>query len=94
MQQGKTIRAMFMGHEIVVHNFWRAGNDEFVTEATLAFNGVVVDRTSELSPKKAKLAATLVDGDNRHAVEVAFGGWFIMRMKIMVDGRKVAGNLR
>jgi hypothetical protein len=26
-------------------------------------------------------------------VEVLFGGWFIMRMKILIDGKKVAGNL-
>jgi hypothetical protein len=94
MQQEETLRAMFMGHEIVVHNFWRATKDEFITGATLAFNGVVVDRTDELRPRKARLGATLIDGDNRHAVEVVFGGWIILRTKIMVDGRKIAGNLR
>src|SRR5687768_7997415 len=94
MQQEKIVRAMFMGHEIVVHNFWRATRDEFASEATLAFNGAIVDRTRELSSRKARLSATLIDGDRRHAVEVIFGGRFIMRIKILIDGKKVAGNLR
>jgi hypothetical protein len=94
MQQEKVVRAMFMGHEIIARNFWSATADAFVNEATLAFNGTVVDRTTELSTRKARLGATLIDGDNSHAVEVLFGGWFIVRMKILVDGRKLAGNLR
>jgi hypothetical protein len=94
MQQEKIIRAMFMGHEIIARNFWSATREAFSAEATLAFNGMVVDRTTELSPRKARLGATLIDGVNSHAVEVIFGGWFIVRMKILIDGRKVAGNLR
>jgi hypothetical protein len=93
MQQEKVVRAMFMGHEIVARNFWSVTKDAFSNEATLAFDGAIVDRTSELSPRRARLGATLIDGGNRHAVEVLFGGWFIVRMKILVDGRKVAGNL-
>lgn len=94
MQQEKVVRAMFMGHEIIARNFWRATREAFACEATLAFNGTVVDRTTELSPRKARLAAALIDGENTHAVEVLFGGWFIVRMKILINGRKVAGNLR
>ena len=94
MQQEKVVRAMFMGHEIVARNFWSATAAAFVSEATLAFNGTVVDRTNEPSTRKARLSATLIDGDGSHAVEVLFGGWFVLRMKILVDGQKVAGNLR
>ena len=93
MQQEKIVRAMYMGHEIVARNFWKMTRDEFATEATLAFDGVVVARTTEVSHRKAKLEANLRDGDDNHAVEVRFGGFVRLRMKIMVDGRKVGGDL-
>ena len=93
MQQEKIVRAMFMGHEIVAREFWRATRDSFVNEVTLAFDGVIVDRTTELS-RNLRLSATLVDRDSRHAVEVVLGGIFFVRMKILVDGRKIAGSLR
>jgi hypothetical protein len=94
MQQEKVVRAMFMGHEIVVRNFWSVTRDACVTEATLAFDGVIVARTTEQLALKGILRATLIDGDNRHAVEALFGGIFTVRTKIVVDGRKVAGDLR
>ena len=93
MQQETIVRAMYMGHEIVARNFWKMTRDELATEATLAFDGVVVARTTEFSHRKAKLQATLRDGDNSHAVEVRFGGFIRLRMKIMVDGQKVGGDL-
>lgn len=93
MQHEKILRAMFMGHEIVVRNFCSITREAFVTEATLAFGGAIVDRTSEWSARKSRLRATLIDGDNRHLVEVLFGGIFTLRMKILVDGTKIAGNL-
>lgn len=94
MRQEKIVRGMFMGHEIVARNFWSMTREEFINEATLAFDGAIVDRTAELSHRKARLRATLLDGDNSHAVEVLFGGFFTLRMKILVDGNKVAGDLR
>jgi hypothetical protein len=94
MQQEKIVRAMYMGHEIVARNFWKMTRDEFATEATLAFDGVVVARTNEVSHRKARLEATLRDGDGSHAVEVMFGGFIRLRMKIMLDGRKIGGDLR
>jgi len=94
MQQEKIVRAMYMGHEIVARNFWKITREEFATEATLAFNGVIVARTNEVSHRKARLLATLRDGDESHEVEVMFGGFIRLRMKITVDGRKVGGDLR
>lgn len=93
MQQEKVMRAVFRGHEIVARNVWSA-NGALVSEATLAFDGAIVARTTEWSTRKAMLCATLRDGGNDHAVEVLFGGIFAVRMKILVDGRKVAGDLR
>ncbi len=92
--QEKTVRAMFMGHEIVARNVWGLANGNFGGEATLAIDGAVLDRSLEWSPRKATLRATLLDGGNSHAVEVLFGGIFTLRIKILVDGRKVAGDLR
>ena len=94
MEQEKTVRAMYSGHEIIARNFWKMTRDELATEATLAFDGIVVARSTELSHRRAKLTATLGDGDNSHAVEVKFGGFIRLRMKIIVDGRNVGGNLR
>jgi hypothetical protein len=93
IQQEKVVRAMFMGHEIVAREGWSATQDSFVNESTLAFDGVIVARSSELS-RNVRLSATLVDRDNRHAVEVVFGGMFFVRMKILVDGQKIAGSLK
>ena len=90
----KTVRTMFMGHEIVARNAWGSRNGDLVSAAELAIDGAVVDRSAEWSPRKAGLRATLIDGDNSHAVEVVLGGIFIVRMKILVDGEKVAGDLR
>lgn len=90
----KTVRAMFMGHEIVARNAWGADNGAFVCEAVLAIDGAVVDRSTEWSARQARLRATLMDRDSSHAVEVMFGGIFTLRMKILVDGTKVAGDLR
>jgi hypothetical protein len=94
MQQEKIVRAMYMGHELVARNFWKMTRDEFATEATLAFDGTIVARTSEVSHRKAKLQAMLRDGDTSHAVKVSFGGFIRLRMKIMVDGQKVGGDLK
>jgi hypothetical protein len=93
MQQEKIVRAMYVGHEIVAREFWSATRESFVNEVTLALDGVVVARTTELS-RNLRLSGTLVDRDNRHAVEVVVGGMFFVRMKILVDGRKIAGDLR
>ena len=93
MQQEKIMRALFRGHEIVVRNVWSA-NGALVSETTLAFDGAIVARTTEWSTRKAVLCATLRDRGNHYAVEVLFGGVFAVRMKILVDGRKVAGDLR
>lgn len=94
MQQEKIVRAMFMGHEIVARNYWSATADALVNEATLAFDDAVVARSTEWSARKAALFATLIDDGKRYAVEVLFGGIFTVRMKIVVDGRKIAGDLR
>lgn len=94
MQQEKIMRAVFMGHEIVARNVWSVNGGALASEATLAFDGAIVARSTEWSTRKAVLCATLGDGGNRHTVEVLFGGIFTVRMKILVDGRKVAGDLR
>jgi hypothetical protein len=94
MQHEKIVRTMFMGHEIVARNFWSATKEDVSSEATLAFDGAIVARSTELWARKTTLGATLVDGDNRHTVEVRFGGIFTVRFKILVDGQKVAGDLR
>ena len=60
----------------------------------LSIDGANVDRTKELSARKAKPGGTLIDRDHRHAVEAQFGGIFTLRMKIVVDGEKIAGDLR
>jgi hypothetical protein len=90
----KTWRAMFMGHEIVVRNVFGLNKGNIVTEAQLVIDEAIVARTFELSARKAVLCATLIDRDNSHAVEVLFGGIFTLRMKILVDGRKIFGDLK
>lgn len=90
----KTLRAMFMGHEIVACNVWGPREGDFVSEAALAIDGAVVARTNEWSARKAVLRANLIDRERTHDVEVRFGGIFTVRMKILVDGKKIAGDLR
>lgn len=94
MQHEKTVRAMFMGHEIVARNVFGLEDGDIINEALLIIDEAVVDRNTELSARKARLSAILVDRNGRHAIEVLFGGIFIVRMKILIDGRKVAGDLR
>ena len=94
MQHEKTVRAMFMGHEIVARNVFGLAKGDIINEAVLIIDDAIVDRSTELSASKTRLSTTLVDRDNRHAVEVLFGGIFIIRMKILIDGRKIAGDLR
>ena len=90
----QTWRAMFMGHEIVVRNVFGLNEGDFVSEAQLVIDEAIVARTYELSARKSVLRATLIDRDNTHAVEVLFGGIFTLRMKILVDGRKIFGDLK
>jgi hypothetical protein len=90
----QTWRAMFMGHEIVVRNVFVLNNGDIVSEAQLVIDEAIVARTCELSARKSVLRAMLIDRDNSHAVEVLFGGIFTLRMKIMVDGRKIFGDLK
>ena len=94
MQHEKTLRAMFIGHEIVARNVFGLTDGDIINEALLIIDDAVVDRNTELSARKARLGATLVDRDRRYAVDVLFGGIFIVRMKILIDGRKIAGDLR
>lgn len=95
----KEVSAEFEGHRIEATNSWGFERPayEFKSEARLFIDGRLVDTNSALtsvSKKAPLLTGIVVIGTSTHQVEVFIRAIFRVRMKICVDGRKIAGDLR
>jgi hypothetical protein len=91
----KEVKTEFHGHQIVVRTSW--GSAGFATEAKLYIDGNVVDRNSEsvvLSKRNPVLRGSLKLKGKVHVIEVYDQFIFRLRMKICIDGDKVAGDLK
>lgn len=95
----KVVKAEFAGHSLLATNAWGFDKPSFAVkaEARLYIDGDLADRSDGLyavSKSRPFLSASLVDGATTHRVDVFIRAIFRVRMKICVDGVKVAGDLR
>jgi hypothetical protein len=89
----KELEADFRGHRIVVRNSW---SFSLKTEATLSIDGRVVDtnpKTFSLSPSVPVLRGAIASPGREDVVEVFIRSVVRTRIKICVNGTKIAGDL-
>lgn len=96
--QTKVVRAEFEGHAILATNAWGIDKASLAlkSEARLYIDGVLADRSDGLysvSTSRPFLSGSLVDGTATRRVEVFIRAILRVRMKICVDGVKIAGDL-
>ncbi len=90
-------KAEFSGHQIAARNSWGLtfSLKALTGENRLYIDGKVVDTNSEVVALSNTpiMRGSFVDGDKTHIVEVfAKSGWFRVKLRIHVDGQKVAGE--
>ena len=89
----KELEADFRGHRIVVRNSWSLTLE---TEATLSINGKVVDTNLNLLSmrRNVPILRGVIAADGRNdVVEVFIRAVVRTRIKICVNGTKIAGDL-
>jgi hypothetical protein len=94
----KEIKAEFHGHQIAVRNVWGFGLSlkAYYTEARLYINGKVVDTNSDsflINSRAAILRGSIETKDRIHVVEIYARSLVRTRIKICVDGERIAGDL-
>jgi hypothetical protein len=95
----KELKAEYRGHHIAVRNSWGPTMSLKVvnTEAKLYIDGEIADTNSEAfswTSNAAILRGSIEVEGRAHVVEVYARAWVRTRMKICVNGRKIAGDLR
>jgi hypothetical protein len=94
----KEVKTEFRGHQIAARNVWGPAVSLKVmwTEMRLYIDGELADTASDAVSfnKEVAILRGKFDVDGRpHIVEIyAFSSWTV-RMKICIDGEKVAGDL-
>ena len=91
-------KAEFLGHQIVARNSWGLALSlkALSGENRLYIDGEVVDSNTELIAisNAPIMRGRIVDQQNNpHVVEVyARSGWIRVKLRIHIDGKKVAGE--
>lgn len=94
----KELKADYLGHHIAVRNSWEAGLSlkALTSDMKLYIDGEIADTNLEffgISSKSALLRGAITDQGHPHLVEV-YGRWrWRTKLKICVDGTKIAGDL-
>ncbi len=94
----KEVKADFDGHQIAVRNSWGPALSfkSLNTELRLYIDGKVVDSNTELfsiTRKSAYLRGNIEISGQFHIVEVYVRALIRTKIKICVDGKKIAGDL-
>jgi hypothetical protein len=91
-------KAEFLGHQIVAHNSWGPtfSLKAFTAENRLYIDGKVVDTNTDtfaLSNAPIMRGSISDEANNVHIVEVfARSSWTRVKLRIAIDGKKVAGE--
>ena len=94
----KELKAEYLGHQIAVTNSWEPGLSlkALTSDVKLYIDGEIADTNMEIlgiSNKAALLRGVITDQSQRHVVEVYARSIWRTKLKICVDGTKVAGDL-
>jgi hypothetical protein len=93
----KELSAKFGVHDIVVRNAWTITSDgEDKTRITLSIDGRVVDstrRATMLGTRVPILRGTIHGNGKTYVVEVFARAILRVRVRLCVDGRKIAGDI-
>lgn len=94
----KELKAEYLGHQIAVRNSWEPSLSlkALTSDVKLYIDGEIVDTNLEIlgiRNKAALLRGMITDQSQRHVVEVYAHSMWRTKLKICVDGTKVAGDL-
>ncbi len=94
----KELNADYLGHYIAVRNSWAPKPllRSLTLDVVLYIDGEIADTNLEffgLNSKAALLRGAITDHGQRHLVEVYGRSIWRRRLKICVDGTKIAGDL-
>jgi hypothetical protein len=92
------LKADYLGHHIAVRNSWEAGLSlkALTSDMKLYIDGEIADTNLEflgIGSKAALLRGAITDEGQRHVVEVYGRAIWRTKLKICVDGTKIAGEL-
>jgi len=86
----------FLGHQVVAHSSWGFSLKDIMGEHKLYVDGKVVDTcapTFALSNTPVMRGSITDDAGKVHIIEVyARSGWTRVKLRIHIDGQKVAGE--
>ena len=94
----KELKADYLGHHIAVKSSWKPDLSlkALTSDVKLYIDGEIADTGLEFfgaSSKAPFLRGSIIDQSHRHVVEVYARSMWRTKLKICVDGTKIAGDL-